>query len=474
MESIENLFRNATSRLVRQSFSSLGMPLAAPGIPSRINLATHDGVLSIPPSCEPKHMMAVGAIGSGKTTLIRQIISEIRRRGDKAVILDLKGEFTSYFYRPGIDMILNPLDQRTIKWTISNDVNFGLLSADAEVISNSLINDLSAQSENEKFFLQSAKNVLRGLIYYAYASGIKDNAALADVIFSDYEKIKEMLAAVSATDALSALGEKRSAQADGVLATAHVWSRAINLLSGMDGEFSMEKWLGEPGGGIIFLNASQKYQNIVSPLARFFIDFLLNTLMGMGQDLKRRVFVVLDEFQNIAAIPSLITLLALGRSAGASVIAGTTDFGLIDQKYGPNAKTTLVNSMNTLFLFKIIEPNTAEYISRALGESEVEDYSTSSSLSADESWDRVNIQSNRRMERLVLPAQLSELRVHKDKYLEVYVKILNYLSKIRLTLLKNEPCQPAFLTITQPLKLRTDDVDVLSQLEGVTKEENHA
>ncbi len=415
----------------------------------RIEIKTIDGVLSLPPSTETKHALVVGATGSGKSQLIAQYIDQIIKRGDRAVILDLKGEFTSFFYRPGVDMILNPLDQRSIKWSIANDINFNLLRADAEVISNSLINDLSAQSENEKFFLQAGKNVLKGLIYFALASGMKSNKDISDTIFTeDYDKIKEMLSRVNAVDALSALGDKRSAQADGVLATAHTWSRAIELLSTMDGDFSIEEWI-KNGKGLIFLNASQKYSNIVSPLARFFVDFLLNILLGLGQDLSRRVFMVLDEFQNVSAIPSLLSILTLGRSAGASIVAGTQDFGLIDKKYGTDAKTTLINAMNTLYLLRILEPNTAEYLSRALGESEVEDYSTSSSLSMDEAWDRVNISNNRRNERLVLPVQLTELGD-----LEFYFKTMQYMAKSQLKLIQRTPAQPAFLPITQEIELR--------------------
>ena len=171
---------------------------------SRIEIKTVDGIMSLPPNTETKHTLAVGATGAGKTQLIEQYVDNLIKRGDKGVILDLKGEFTAKFYRPGVDFILNPLDKRSVKWTISNDINFNLLKADAEVISNSLINDLSAQSENEKFFLQSAKNVLRALIYFTYASGFKLNSDLNKKIFSGYEDIKAMLEAVKAIDSLSA------------------------------------------------------------------------------------------------------------------------------------------------------------------------------------------------------------------------------------------------------------------------------
>jgi len=382
-----------------------------------------------------------------------QLIDNYRRRGDKALILDLKGGNTATFYDPSRDYIFNPLDARNFKWTITNDLDMSMKIAESEVIANSLINDLGAQTENEKFFLTGAKNVAKGLILYALAGGNFSNAALCKSLFTDdFNIIRKRLQAVNAIDALSALGSKPSPQSDGIKGTMHTWSRAIELMKDSDGDFSIKKWIEQPGQSFIFLNANKKYEKIVSPASRFFIDFFLNILMSMGEDLDRRIFVLLDEFQNINAIPTIIDILTLGRSAGAGLTIGTQDFGMLDKRYGPDAKTTIFNNSNSLYIFKVSEPKTAEYLSQALGDVEIEKYQTSSSLSLDESWDRVNIQTVEKNEKIVMPQEIQTL-----DDLNYYVKINNNFSKSKLKLIKRYPITDAFIPINQEIVLKEDE-----------------
>lgn len=429
--------------------------------PKRIQVLNKNCVFNIPPWLESRHSLVVGVSGAGKTQFISQIIDNLRRRGDKAIILDLKGGNTAAFYDPSRDYIFNPLDRRNFKWTISNDLNIDMKIAESEVIANSLINDLAAQTENEKFFLTGAKNVAKGLVLFALASGHFSNKALCESLFTDdFNVIRQRLKAVNAIDALSALGSKPSPQSDGIKGTMHSWSRAIELLKDSDGDFSIKKWIEKPGQSFIFLNANKKYEKIVNPAARFFIDFFLNILMELGDDLDRRIFILLDEFQNINAIPTIIDILTLGRSAGASLILGTQDFGMIDKRYGQDAKTTMINNANSLYIFKISEPKTAEYLSQTLGEAEIEEYQTSSSLSLDESWDRVNIQTVKKIEKIVMPQELQTL-----DDLNYYIKINNNFSKSKLQLIKREKITAAFVPISQNVVLRADEDEITDTTE---------
>ena len=62
--------------------------------------------------------MLSGSSGTGKSTVAKEMVSAIRRRGDRMVIYDSTGELVSLFYRPGIDVILNPLDERSAGWDV--------------------------------------------------------------------------------------------------------------------------------------------------------------------------------------------------------------------------------------------------------------------------------------------------------------------------------------------------------------------
>ncbi len=53
----------------------------------------------------------MGDTGTGKSTLIKQLLQQIADRGEIAIVYDPAGEFTESFYKESRgDWILNPLD----------------------------------------------------------------------------------------------------------------------------------------------------------------------------------------------------------------------------------------------------------------------------------------------------------------------------------------------------------------------------
>jgi len=55
----------------------------------------------------------MGDTGSGKSSAIRQILRQVKKRGDSAIVYDPAMDFVDEFYSPeGGDLILNPLDAR--------------------------------------------------------------------------------------------------------------------------------------------------------------------------------------------------------------------------------------------------------------------------------------------------------------------------------------------------------------------------
>ena len=67
----------------------------------------------IPKRLEASHILMMGDTGSGKSNAIRQLLRQVRDRGESAIVYDPAMDFVSEFYSPGRgDLILNPLDQR--------------------------------------------------------------------------------------------------------------------------------------------------------------------------------------------------------------------------------------------------------------------------------------------------------------------------------------------------------------------------
>src|SRR5258708_8099846 len=76
--------------------------------------------LRLPGEIESSHILVMGDSGKGKSALIRQILLQIKHRGETAIVYDpaTPADYVPYFLTPSRgDVILNPLDQRMPYWT---------------------------------------------------------------------------------------------------------------------------------------------------------------------------------------------------------------------------------------------------------------------------------------------------------------------------------------------------------------------
>ena len=96
-------------------------------------------MVRIPRREEQSHLLLLGDSGTGKSSLIRQLLPQIRARGESAIVYDPALEFTPQFYDPAQgDLILNPVDERMPYWTPSDEVRY---APEALTLANSLFPD---------------------------------------------------------------------------------------------------------------------------------------------------------------------------------------------------------------------------------------------------------------------------------------------------------------------------------------------
>ena len=78
----------------------------------------------IPKRLEASHILMMGDTGSGKSNAIRQLLRQVRERGESAIVYDPAMDFVSEFYSPARgDLILNPLDARCPYWGLGDEIN---------------------------------------------------------------------------------------------------------------------------------------------------------------------------------------------------------------------------------------------------------------------------------------------------------------------------------------------------------------
>ncbi len=124
------------------------------------------GSVPVPKKIETMHFFICGRPGTGKTQVIRQIVSTLRERNEKAIIYDFKGDYLCKFYDPLKDIIFNPLDQRCVDWNVFNEIE---TSMDIDSVATSLIPPAIAHTD--PFWNDAARDVFAGILHFLYREG---------------------------------------------------------------------------------------------------------------------------------------------------------------------------------------------------------------------------------------------------------------------------------------------------------------
>ena len=108
---------------------------------------------------EAHHIQIAGDTGTGKSTLVRQIVSQIEARGELAIIFDPDREYIQEFFseRRG-DWVLNPKDERCPYWPIGAEADD---EAEATPIAMGLFPD---DPTLQRFFLTHTRAIFAYLL----------------------------------------------------------------------------------------------------------------------------------------------------------------------------------------------------------------------------------------------------------------------------------------------------------------------
>lgn len=139
---------------------------------------------------EQSHFMTLGTTGSGKTTVFRKLLQEMREREDTAVVFDLTGAYVEAFYDPTRDTILNPADARCPAWSIFNDCRtYSEFTAAAGAL---IPSDGGAA---DPFWALAARTLFIEMCMKLIEKGLTSNQALADnLMTADLKLVHKHLA----------------------------------------------------------------------------------------------------------------------------------------------------------------------------------------------------------------------------------------------------------------------------------------
>jgi len=370
--------------------------------------------LIIPKRAIKQHIGFIGGTGTGKTQGMMQLFDNVIDK--KKIITDVKGDYTSIYYKQDKDYIFCPLDKRTVQWNIFNDIsNY----TDISIIANALIPE--NPKTNDPYWDNAARNILEAvLLYLSKYFARPTNKDLWEHI-SSFEKIVEIKESDEECKALldfyiNTEEQKHTREVLGTIIAKRT-IKSLKLLSNMDGDFSFKDWISNDDlENNIFLLSNPQLVDILIPLYRVAIELMANKLLSMDDNSNRVIFFWLDEFPRLKKLSKMIDVFTLARSKGGCVVYSFQEFGDLEATYGKDLAKVIISNTNTIFLFRTTN---AEYFENLLGKQEVLEYSESRSMGSADMADRINASKSKKLKPLVLGSEIQRL-----ENLEFYIKTI--------------------------------------------------
>ena len=402
---------NRAKRLRGAELASVG-ELARRVRPLRVRI--RDAALKRAPPCtiagvpfpdraETRHTIVSGTTGSGKTVLISDLVAQIRARGERCVLYDKMGSYTRSFHDPARDVLLNPLDARSPRWSpffeARNPRDFDTMAA-----------ALIPQQKDtvDPFWVTAARQLFANGAGVLREKGVMENSVLVDHLLKT--ELAALAEAMEGTVAQSIVDPENPKTALSVRAmlTAHLG--ALEVLPDDGTPFSIRDWIAdEDRGGFLFLTSRADQHASLRGLISTWIEIAVNAMLSLEQDDMRRIWVVLDELPTLHQVPSLQPGLAESRQFGGCFVLGIQVISALRDLYGRNGAETISGLCGTRVVLSAPDEDTARWSAASLGRAEVEEVTEGFSYGANTIRDGVSLTPKREVRALALASEIMRL-----------------------------------------------------------------
>lgn len=419
---------------------------------------------------ETSHLLITGTTGSGKTNAFHILLPQIRKRKNRAIILDITGDYVSRYYNEKTDLILNPLDTRSQFWSPWADCH---LNSHYDVLTESFIPQ--AHNAKDPFWNNASRALLKTALKKFAQQGNKDIHKLTSFLLSASDtEFEEFFKDTDAATFAFKNNEKTTSSIRSVLSSqieslrqlesttkpkVHPFLPYTQAKAGfslrnwiMDETGAKGSWIHDVSGPVswvkhsdswLFITARPDQRQTLTPLISAWIDTTINALMVLPENQKRRLWFIIDELAALQKLPRLQAGLAEGRKYGGCFLVGFQSKPQLEEIYGRQGAESMLDLFNTKIFFRCTEPSTQQWISKVLGDKEEIEPQENISFGAHSMRDGVSLSHHTRQKPLVMPAELSQLRD-----LECYAKFPGDYpcTKLQTKYQRPSPVQkPAFL-----------------------------
>ena len=364
---------------------------------------------------ETKHIMITGSTGSGKTNCLHTILPQVRAKKQRAIIVDTEGDMVARYYRPGIDIIINPFDLRTANWNIWDEIDSPRA---VKRLASSFFPDSPPDAHDyDAKWTSWGKMLFTGIIEWLHRLSNPSIELLYFMIHREpIDSLKSKLKTTSSSTILDSNSDNNSAphniRINTVLPTE--WLEFIS--DDKENSFSFRNWFNDfdsnKSDGWVFIACDGADAKILLPFFSILMDVAINTLIGLGIKRDRRVWFVMDELAKLKYLPTLQENITLLRKYGGCVVAATQSFNQILATYGRTTGSVMLAQFNTNVIFRS-KLDEAKLIAKQIGETEYLNYQKNISFGANDFRDGVSYTEQERKKELVTAMDIESLQDHE-------------------------------------------------------------
>lgn len=360
------------------------------------------GNLPLLKGTETQHILITGGTGSGKTNCMHHILPQIRREGQKAIIVDTTGSFIEQYFRPGQDILLNPLDSKGSPWHPWAECDNPF---DIENLVEGFIPP--SYSEHDEYWRSASRTVFSALLQKTTLSR-KTSELTRWLLFEPLDHLCNYVRGTKAAAHLDMNSEKTAAS---VRSVASSFLNCLEFLNDTDAPFSIRSWLRDPNqDSWLFLGCSPEHRASLRPLLSGWFSIATRSLIQMTPDLARRVWFIVDELPSLNRLKDLETFLTESRKYGGCALLALQSLAQLETLYGKDISKTIVGNCATKIAFAEQHHEIADKISRAFGQREIQEYQEGISYGAHETRDSVSLSMQKKSLPLVSVTDIQSLK----------------------------------------------------------------
>jgi type IV conjugative transfer system coupling protein TraD len=378
---------------------------------------------------ETSHILITGTTGSGKSNCMHNILPQLRKKNQPAIIVDFTGEMTSKYYDESKgDVILNPYSDKDYSWDFWEDAK---ADNNLKIISDSLF--ASKDNDYDQMWVNTSRQLFEDAVDYLKLRK------------SGYESVEDLYT-ILAKDSLMNLSSKLKNYPSGNLldpknekTAMSIRTNTIAYISWMKNfrekgkKISLTNWFRELEdssdesfrGKWLFLTARPDERVVLRGFYTMILDLLINKVMSLEPNMDRRIWMIIDELPSMKKLPSLNMALSEFRKYGGCIMAGMQSLSQLYDIYGMYNASAMLDQFNTKFVFRTEDAKFLDYISNNFGEMEYIEANENYSYGSHEMRDGVSVTRNERRRLLVSKTDISMLND-----LEAFVKLPDQLVKV--------------------------------------------